>query len=189
MAQFTKQALIDAFLSILETKALDKITVKDIVKKCNVNRNTFYYHFQDIYDLIEEIVTMEAEKITTIYPIYESWQKGLEDTMIYILDNSTSILNVYHSVRKEQLEQFLYKITDKFLVDYINKASEGFNATEKDKIFISKFYRYAIVGTILEWIEKGLTEDPTELSRQMVKILEGSIHEDLEKIEKKGVSI
>lgn len=189
MTQFTKQALIDAFLEILETKALDKITVKDIVEKCNVNRNTFYYHFQDIYGLLEEIVTMEAEEITSIYPIYDSWQKGLEDTMIYILDNSTAILNIYHSVSKEQLEHFLYKITDKFLVDYVDKASEGFNATEEDKIFISKFYRYAIVGTILEWIEKGLIEDPKDITKQMVKILEGSIHGDLEKIEKNNNSI
>ena len=53
MRQSTKQALSETFKILLEDQTIDKITVKDIVSKCGVNRQTFYYHFRDIYELME----------------------------------------------------------------------------------------------------------------------------------------
>ena len=53
MRQSTKQALSETFKTLLEVRTIDKITVKDIVSKCGVNRQTFYYHFRDIYELME----------------------------------------------------------------------------------------------------------------------------------------
>ena len=55
MAQFTKTAIIESFLRLLETRSIEKITVKDIVEDCGVNRKTFYYYFKDIYDLTESV--------------------------------------------------------------------------------------------------------------------------------------
>ena len=53
MRQTTKEAIAQAFEGLLEKRSIDKITVKDIVAECGVNRQTFYYHFRDIYDLME----------------------------------------------------------------------------------------------------------------------------------------
>ena len=53
MSQFTKKAIIDAFVELISERPLSKITVKDIVTRCGVNRNTFYYYFEDIYALID----------------------------------------------------------------------------------------------------------------------------------------
>ena len=55
MPSFTKRAIVESFLHVAAKKPLDKITVRDIVDDCGVNRNTFYYYFQDVYAVLEEI--------------------------------------------------------------------------------------------------------------------------------------
>ena len=68
MPNFTKQAIKTSFIKILNEKPLNKISVRDIVEDCGINRNSFYYHFQDIPALIEEIVAQRAEDIINEYP-------------------------------------------------------------------------------------------------------------------------
>ena len=63
MAQFTKKAIIDAFIELIGERPFDKITVKDIVTRCGVNRNTFYYYFEDIYALVDELFKIETQNI------------------------------------------------------------------------------------------------------------------------------
>lgn len=63
MAKFTKQAIMNCLLELLSTKQLDKITVKDICEICEINRNTFYYYFQDIYDVLDAVFQNEAGEI------------------------------------------------------------------------------------------------------------------------------
>ena len=63
MPSFTKYAIKISFMKLLNKKPLSKITVKDIVEDCGINRNSFYYHFSDIPSLIEEIFTEETDKL------------------------------------------------------------------------------------------------------------------------------
>ena len=63
MAQFTKKAIVESFLKLLNQKPLDKITVREIVEDCEINRNTFYYHFEDIHALLTFIVDTEVERV------------------------------------------------------------------------------------------------------------------------------
>ena len=55
MANFTSKAIKESFIKLLNEKPMNKISVKDIVEDCGINRNSFYYHFQDIPTLLEEI--------------------------------------------------------------------------------------------------------------------------------------
>ena len=63
MAKFTQKAIMSAFLDLLHRMSLDKITVKDIVDECGINRNTFYYYYQDIYDLLEDVFETEYNMV------------------------------------------------------------------------------------------------------------------------------
>ena len=76
MSQITKNALVTALKKLLSKKELSKITISNITEECGVNRQTFYYHFKDIYDLLEWIFTNEViEEIDN--EIEENWQKKL----------------------------------------------------------------------------------------------------------------
>ena len=68
MANFTKKAIEGSFVKLLEERPLSKITVKDLVADCGINRNTFYYYFEDIPELIENMVEAEAQLIIQAYP-------------------------------------------------------------------------------------------------------------------------
>ena len=63
MAKFTKQAIVSGFLQILRTKSFDKITIKDICELCEINRNTFYYYFKDIYDVLDALFAIESQSV------------------------------------------------------------------------------------------------------------------------------
>ena len=63
MPGFTRQIILHTLTELMNEKPLSKITVKDIVERCGVNRNTFYYHFRDIPDAVEAMVKEELNDI------------------------------------------------------------------------------------------------------------------------------
>jgi len=77
MSELTKRAIQESFKKLLSNQPLDKITVKNITDDCGVNRNTFYYHYSDIYQLLEEIFLTEAQKSVEKMEVGQSWEEGL----------------------------------------------------------------------------------------------------------------
>ena len=72
VANFTKQAIVDTFIKLLNEKPLSRITVTEIIETCGVSRNTFYYHFEDIYGLVSYIFQEEIEKIQQITDVSDT---------------------------------------------------------------------------------------------------------------------
>ena len=100
MAPSTKLALANALKAQLQKKFLDDITVKELVEACEINRQTFYYHFQDIYDLLRWLLEHEtAEALGGA----EDWQAALLDAFCYIRDNHMVIYHIYRSAGRDNL--------------------------------------------------------------------------------------
>ena len=106
MSDITKQALANSLRHLLE-KILSKITIKDIVEDCGVNRQTFYYHFQDVYDLVDWIFHNDFDRVLAENKDYNSWQQGCRQVLDYMLQNRILILNAAHSVNRIQLEEHM----------------------------------------------------------------------------------
>lgn len=87
MSQMTKQALANSLKSLLQKKTLNKITIKDIVDDCGVNRQTFYYHFQDVYDLVDWIFHHDFERLLKDYSDYTNWHQGCRRILDYMQEN------------------------------------------------------------------------------------------------------
>lgn len=145
MSQVTKRALEASLKNLLLKKPLEKITINDITEDCGINRMTFYYHFKDIYDLIEWCCVEDAKKALEGKKTYDTWQQGFLQIFEAVLDNKPFILNVYHSVSREQVEIYLYKLTYDLLIGVVEEKSAGMNVREEDKKFIADFYKYAFV--------------------------------------------
>ena len=165
--------------NLLKTKPLDKITIVDIVEDCEVNRQTFYYHFQDIYDLIEWIYTSEALKVIGDKKTYDTWQEGFLHIFEYIENNRDFVMSTYHSVSREHLETFLYQETYRLLINVVEEQAHNQSIRDEDKAFIANFYKYGFVGLILEWIGKGMKDAPKSIIDRLDIVIHGDIDKAL----------
>ncbi len=184
MAQTTKRALGASLKKLLTEKPLDKITVTDIAEDCGISRMTFYYHFQDIYDLIEWTCAEDAAKALGDKKTYDTWQEGFLDIFRLVQDNQVFILNLYHSVSREQVEIYLYRVAYDLIIGVVQEKAAGKHVREEDKEFIANFYKYAFVGTMLDWIREGMHEDPKVLVDRFSRIIQGDFSRALDNFEK-----
>ena len=107
MPNTTKQALEESLKHMLLKKPLDKITIRDITEDCGISRMAFYYHFKDIYDLVEWACIEDASKALQGKKTYETWQEGLLQIFEAVQENRPFILNAYRCISREQMERFL----------------------------------------------------------------------------------
>ena len=181
LSQTTKRALAASLKSLLAKKPLDKITVIDIAEDCGVNRQTFYYHFQDIYDLIDWTFVSEADQVIGCKKTYETWQQGFLQVFQAALENKGLILNVYHSISRDVVERYLYDITYDLLIGVVEEQAKGLPVREEDKRFIADFYKFAFVGMVLDWIRRGMKDDPQQMIDRLSILIHGDIARALEK--------
>ena len=175
LAQFTKKAIMDTFVRLLNQYSLDKITVKDIVDECGINRNTFYYYFQDIYAVIDEIFQLETQRILSKEKLYDSWEKGFMETSEFAFKNQRAIYHIYHSLSRDRLENYLYRVLDDLMVDFVYKEAEGLCVEEEDIRFIADFYKYALAGMVFKWLEDGMKENAMDFIQRLSSLFGGSI--------------
>ena len=181
MSQVTKRALEASLKNLLLKKPLDKITINDITEDCGINRMTFYYHFKDIYDLIEWCCVEDAKKALEGKKTYDTWQQGFLQIFEAVLDNKPFILNVYHSVSREQVELYLYKLTYDLLIGVVEEKSAGMNVRDEDKKFIADFYKYAFVGLMLDWVKHDMKGHPHEIIEELSIVMHGNVTSALER--------
>ena len=180
MPNTTKQALEESLKHMLLKKPLDKITIRDITEDCGISRMAFYYHFQDIYDLVEWACIEDASKALQGKKTYETWQEGLLQIFEAVLENKPFILNAYRCISREQMERFLYQLTYGLIRGVVEEQSRGTAISEEDKSFIAEFYKYSFVGVMLDWIRRGMKEDYQELVRKISLTLRGNIQNSID---------
>lgn len=182
MAHFTEKAIIASFVKLLNEKPLDKITIKDIVEDCGINRNTFYYHFEDIPSLIKSILNGETQKAFSDQEAMASWEDGFIAAAQFALKNKRVVYNIYNSVRREEVERYLNDIAGEVMRRYVETTAADIQSSEEDRKLIENFYKSALVGMILDWLNSGMKYDPEPLIRRLGIMLRGNIRIALERI-------
>lgn len=175
MSQITKRALEQSLKNLLLKKPLTKITVADIAEDCGINRMTFYYHFKDIYDLVEWSCLEDAKRALDEKKTYETWQQGLLQIFEAVQENRPFILNVYRCVHREQVEKYLQPLVDQLILDVIDEESDCITVRDEDKQFIAQVYSYVFIGLMLDWIKDDMHEDPQLIVERLAKLIKGSM--------------
>ena len=158
MAKYTQKAIIDSFMELLQKKSLDKITVKDVIEETEVNRNTFYYHFQDIYDLLESAFEEEAVKFRSEADPKNNFYEEYIRTVNFLLDHSDAIIHIYNSKSRDVIKTYLESAASFFIGRFVEEAAEGSKLSENGKNYIIYFYTDAIIGITLRWIEGSMMD-------------------------------
>lgn len=159
MANFTKKAIKETFIALLEEHPLSDITVKDIVEKCEINRNSFYYHYQDIPTLIEEIVKEEAEQILKKYQSVSTIVECFDALIEFASHRKKAIMHIYRSVNREVFERNLMVVTEFFVSNYVNTALTNEDIGETDKKTVIDYYKCVCFGLVLNWLNTGMTDE------------------------------
>ena len=184
MPNTTKAALEESLKRLLLKKPLDKITITDITTDCGISRMAFYYHFKDIYDLVEWSCVEDGTKALQGKKTSESWTEGLTQIFGAVLENKPFIMNVYRNVDRERIENYLFKLTYDLIVGVVEEKSKGLNITEEDKKFIADFYKYGFVGIMLEWIREGMKENIEDLVIMMDLTLHDTVTTSIHNFQK-----
>lgn len=179
MAQFTKRAIVESFLKLLNQKPLDKITVKEIVDDCGINRNTFYYHFEDIRALLLYVIDAEAARSVTKHGSVESLETGFVEAAQFALENKKAVYHIYNSVDRAELERYLNSVAEEEIRRVVEKEELAALADSDDRELLIHFYKSGLVGILTSWLEGGMKADPEVLIRSLGRLLEGSIEEIL----------
>ena len=179
MSQVTKRALEQSLKNLLLKKPLTKITINDIAEDCGINRMTFYYHFKDIYDLVEWSCLEDARRALEEKKTHDTWQQGLLQIFEAVRQNKPFILNVYRCVDREQVERYLRPLVDHLILGVIDEQSAAMTVRDEDKAFIAQVYGYIFIGIMLDWIRDGMTEEPEKIVDRLALLIHDSIREAL----------
>ncbi|MDD6598901.1 MAG: TetR/AcrR family transcriptional regulator C-terminal domain-containing protein [Galactobacillus timonensis] len=175
MADLTKRALEQALKDELKKKPFDDLTVTDLARDCGINRMTFYYHFHDIYDLVEWALVEDARKALGNNRTYETWEQGFREIFRYCLRNKEFICNVYHSVNHEPIYRYLTEVAYELVEGVVKEEAAGMDVSCQDQKFIADFYKYAFVGIVLDWVEHDMVEDPQQIMTRLVILTKNNI--------------
>lgn len=170
----TKNAIMDAFWQLLEEKPYSKITVKDIVDRCQINRNTFYYHYHDIPELLEYAVKTDTDFIIKTYSKYGSLIDCITPLVNHCINRQKAILHIYRSVQREVFLNELDRITFYAVTQYVDTVTLELSLRLEDKTLLIRFYKCTMVGIILDWLNEGMSYDLLTFSERICNLLEGS---------------
>ena len=175
MSNITKHALAESLKKLLLKKPLNKITINDLTTDCGISRMAFYYHFKDIYDLVEWVCLEESRGALQGKKTYDTWQEGLLQIFEAVYENKPFIRNAYDAVSREQIENCLFQLTHDLIISVVEEQARSTSLTQEQKSFIADFYKYSFVGIMLDWIKQGMKEDYGEIARMIAITLHGGI--------------
>ncbi len=181
MPNFTKRAIKEAFWKLLNEQPLNQISVRKIVEECGINRNSFYYHFQDIPALIEEIVMDAADALIQKYPSIASIDEGIEAAFRFTLDNKKAVMHICNSVNRNIYEQYLMRICEYVVTTYFATAFGDRNINESDKSTMILFMKCELFGLFIDWINSGMPKDAIVRLKHLLSLCNGLSSEMLER--------
>lgn len=174
-----KQRIAKRFSELLDEKPLEQITVKELTESLGISRQTFYYYFHDLYEIIEWIFERESEMILSGFTTIDSWQFGYILMLQWVQNHRSLVLGCYRSIRREYVEIFMNRILYSYIRQVVEEQARGMQVTPSQKEFITKFFTLAINAISLEWIGKGMPDSPGDLAEQVNILIKGDFQKAL----------
>lgn len=185
MANFTREAIRKSFLKLLDERPLAQIKVKDIAADCGINRNTFYYYFQDIPMLIEDLVMEAAEKIVEKYPTADTMEDFFHAVIDFLLERKKAFLHIYNSVSRELFEQYLWQVCERIVDLYVHSVLGDRKIRESDLQIIRHYLKCVSFGIVSGWLQSGMSEEIRQYFTRIYEVKKGTVEEMIHRFEEK----
>lgn len=184
MAGFAKKAIRDSFIKLLNERPLSQITVRDIVDACGVNRNTFYYYFQDIPQLVETIINEDADRVIQEHPSIESVEDCLNAAIRFALENRKAVLHIYHSINRDIYEQYQWRVCEHAVTTYVDGILAGRTVAEPDRNLMIDYLKCMCFGFVVGWLETGMQEGIQTRFQRIYELKQGDLERLIARCEK-----
>lgn len=181
MPNFTKTAIKQSFIKLLNERPMKQITVRDIVEDCGINRNSFYYHFADIPTLLEEIIMDEATAIINAHPHIDSIDECVAASMEFARQNKRLIMHIYQSVNRELYEQYLWQVSEAVVTTYADKLLAEHPISADDRRLFIQYYKCVCFGLTTEWVRSGMRPEMEQDMRRICELKRGMADEMLKR--------
>ena len=177
----TKKALAASLKKLMEKKLLSKITIKEIIEDCNVNRKTFYYHFQDINHLVKWTFEEEAVEVLKQYDLMIDYKDAISFILSYVEKNKLICNCALDALGRDELKIFFQKDFLNVIGRTVEQLSEGMSVSGDFKVFLINFYTDALASVLINWIRHKDHSDKEKMIQYISVTLYGTIKQVLER--------
>lgn len=184
----TKRALGESLKELMQATPLSKISVGDITTHCGINRQTFYYHFKDKYDLVSWVYYTETRPYMTALSDRAHWAEGLCQICHYLRNNKKFYINALNTPGQNSFEEILTDFAHNLIRSLLDELKGDKIVSEKDLEFIANFYSLAFVAVIVKWAQHGMREDPDYYIYRIQDLVDGNMVRELEHYNSKKTS-
>lgn len=177
MAVSTKEAFAMALKKMMSVKPMEKITVKDLVEICGVNRQTFYYHFDDIFDLLEWVFEEDAKRALPKEVVYEHWREDVMVFFEYLYENRIFVINIFNSNSRLYMLRFLKERLQSCIRAFADIVAKDMNIDRQDFDFVIEFYVNGVIGLISQWLDLGMPSGTVsaDMKARFMHLLDNSV--------------
>lgn len=167
---------------LMETLPFEDISVGDIAHRCQVSRNTFYYYFQDKFDVIHWIFYTEITPILEKSISLNQWEDGLLALFQYLRANKKFYINILRVHGQNSFVECLMEFYEK-LAETILCGINGYDQfSPKELKWICRFYAYGLTGGILDWVKHDMEQDPAPIAKMISTLFLKSMIGDAEQL-------
>lgn len=175
MSSPTRQAIIRAFLKLLDERPLNQITVKDVVLECGVNRNSFYYYFEDLPTLLEEVLKSETDRLLARHASVRSLEDCLGLVIDFALRHRRAVMHTYNASNRSVYERYLDRVSHDAVSEYVHSRFHGIPADPADQELLIHFFKCVLTGAALDWLAQGMAYDLRRQTERLCFLFEGTL--------------
>lgn len=179
----TKKALADSLRALMKKKSLEKITVSDLVKNSGLNRQTFYYHFRDKYDLVNWIIDSEIISAFSSAAVNGSWSDSLLEALSLMKREKVFYIGALTFARESAFLDDMFPALRDMLLDIVDQVPllSGRSIDPNNKLFIADFYTHGLIGMVYQWARNGMREPPETIVGRLTRFVDDSKHASSER--------
>ncbi len=184
MPKSTKNQIVSTLAELLQTKRLDDITVTELVERCNISRQAFYYHFSDLYGVVDYGIQQFLEELELPSP--DRWRAALEKTLTLLRENRALVLNVYRAYERSYVEHDLRQWIMPLVEARTRMAARKYSVTEDQTGFMAELLTDGLASIVLSWVERGMPSSVIERLDDFDILIEGCLDYTLERLAQKN---
>lgn len=184
MPKSTKNQILNALALLLQTKRLDDITVTELVEQCGLSRQAFYYHFSDLYGVVDYGIQQLLDELGAVRP--EDWHTAIERTLTLLRENRVLALNVYRAYERSYVERHVRRWAMPLVEARTRLAAQRYAVTEDQVGFMSEMLTQGLASIVLSWVDRGMPSSVIQRLDDFDILVGGALDYAMERLAQKN---